>query len=846
MWHLQLTLAFRYLWGRKLRSFLTTLAILFGTLVIFSTNLLLPTMVKSFQTNLLAASGQVDVTITLKTGEAFSQKELNKVKRLAGIRAIAESLSRTINIPENFYAQGNITAVTLTGIDPRAAQTLRNYPLKEGRFLRPDDVRAAVITTSLAKSLELKVDDKLFLPTVEGGVKLRVVGLLPERAMPGNEEVLVTLAEAQKLLDLSNRINTIEINLDTTDDAQRQLIINEIVSAMGDDYTLGSLSSGSEILAGIQMGQIMFNLFGFLAMFMGAFIIFNTFRTIIAERRHDIGMLRAIGASRSTIIGIILAEGLLQGIVGSLLGIGLGYLGATGLLILMSPLMNSFLHVEMGLPVIEPLLIFITLALGIGMTLLAGLLPALNASRVTPLEALRPSMIEVIQRTVTTATVIGAIMIALAVIALFTGEMSMLALGSLLLLTGLVLVASALVKPIATLFSRLLARLIARDGTGTLAQSNISRQPTRAAITASATMIGIAIIVGLGGMVISMTGSFLNVVRRSLGSDYLIMPPSVGLWNSNIGAKKGLAEELNAIHGVGVVSTLRFAAATANGNALSLLGIDPQAYPKIASLTFNQGDPTTAYAELEDGRTMISNGVLAAQLGIKTGDSVELSTPTGRKSYRIVAVAGDYFNAKIMTAYISQDNLQTDFRKSEDIFFQLNLEPDADAVMVESKINKILKDYPQFKLVSGKSYFEETKELFNAVYAVYFMLLGILAVPSLIALLNTLSIGVIERTREIGMLRAIGATQKQIRRIVTAEALLLAAIGTAFGLLAGLYLGYLMVIGMSTGGFPVSYTFPYAGLIAAVATGLVFGAIAAVLPANQAARMEIVRALRYE
>jgi putative ABC transport system permease protein len=157
-----------------------------------------------------------------------------------------------------------------------------------------------------------------------------------------------------------------------------------------------------------------------------------------------------------------------------------------------------------------------------------------------------------------------------------------------------------------------------------------------------------------------------------------------------------------------------------------------------------------------------------------------------------------------------------------------------------------LKDYPQFKLISGKSYFDENKQVFNSIFVFYFVLLGILAAPSLIALLNTLAIGVIERTREIGMLRAIGATQKQVRRMVIAESLLLAMIGTAFGLLAGLYLGYVMVLGLSAGGYPVSYVFPYAGLLGAIATGLIFGVLAAILPARQAARLEIVHALRYE
>jgi putative ABC transport system permease protein len=176
----------------------------------------------------------------------------------------------------------------------------------------------------------------------------------------------------------------------------------------------------------------------------------------------------------------------------------------------------------------------------------------------------------------------------------------------------------------------------------------------------------------------------------------------------------------------------------------------------------------------------------------------------------------------------------------------LNLAPGADAAQVEPQMRAILKDYPQFNLVSGKAYFDENKRLFDTFFVGFYVLILVLALPSLIALLNTLAIGVIERTREIGMLRAVGATQRQVRRIILTEALLLSAVGTAFGLLGGLYLGYIMVEAMSYGGFSVAYSFPIAGLVAGVAVGLLFGVLAALLPARQAARLEIVRALRYE
>jgi putative ABC transport system permease protein len=164
---------------------------------------------------------------------------------------------------------------------------------------------------------------------------------------------------------------------------------------------------------------------------------------------------------------------------------------------------------------------------------------------------------------------------------------------------------------------------------------------------------------------------------------------------------------------------------------------------------------------------------------------------------------------------------------------------------VDSQIKAVLADYPQFTVIAGKAYIDQMMKLVNAVFIGMYFLLAFLAFPSLIAMLNTLAINVLERTREIGMIRAVGGTRKQVRRMVVAEALLLAAVGTAFGILSGMYLGYIIVKAMGSL-FPMAYSFPLSGLLAGIAIGLIFGALAAVIPARQAARLQVVEALRYE
>ena len=853
--NIHLTLAARYLSGRKLRTFLTTLAVVFGVLVIFGMNIILPTMLTALQANVQGASGVVDFSVTHISGEAFAMSVADKLQGVDGVRVYAPSLDHTINIPADFYDKDadkpdTITALSLMGVEPEAARALRAYPTVAGRYLKSDDTASAVISRTLADSLKVDVGATFLIPSVDGTTALTVVGILPPRTEPGNEVVLVNLPEAQLITDEAGRVNIIDINIETMAlEERRAQIQKNIETALGPDFQVGTLMAGDEMFASINLGRTMFNIFGALALFMGGFIIFNTFRTIVAERRRDIGMLRALGANRRTIIGMILAEGLLQGLLGTGLGLLLGYLLGAGILKLIAPIMGKFINLTLGAPVVSPVQLIGATALGVGVTVVAGLVPAFNASKVTPLEALRPSTAETqFNRQTGLGFVGGVVIILLTIAAILSGQPVFIIPGGLFFLLGLVLMAPALVRPFAIAFGWILALVYARQGTADLARGNLTRQPTRVAVTASTTLLALAIIVAAGSLVSSLTITLYDLIRDNLGSDYLFVPPSIALWGSNVGAKSDFAQQLKAVDGVEAVSTFRFASTISNGQAISVLGIDPVSYPAVSGLYFQDSlyaDEDAAYASLAEGRNMIVNGALLTALGKQVGDTVEIVTPHGAQVYRIVAMATDMLNAKVTTGFISQANLQTDFDTTEDVFIQLNLKKDADRQAADTAIRALAENYPTFKVISGTEYYKSMKSQMDAAFVGMYAMFLLLAVPSLIAMLNTLTISVIERTREIGMLRAVGGTRKQVRTMVVAEALLLAAIGTAFGILGGLYLGYVLVVAMEAI-FPLGYVFPTIGILAGIAIGLLFGAFAALIPARQAASMNVVQALRYE
>jgi putative ABC transport system permease protein len=836
--NIQLTLAARYLLGRKLRTFLTTLAVVFGVMIIFGLNGLLPAFGQALQFNFLASTGQVDLSVTGVTDGAFDANAVDTLRGVAGVAYATGSLQQAVGLPGG----SSVNAITVIGLDPATAQTVRTYTLKSGRFLQPADTNAIIIGDNLSQEAALNIGDTLTLPGAGGATDFEIVGIVAAHPGLATEEVYMPIAAAQMFLNQAGRINTIEALFEPNVD--REQINTAVQSALGDRFKLGVLDSNSAYAASLQIGQIGLNLFGVLVLAMGGFVILNTFRTVVAERRHDIGMLRALGASRRTILGMILAESLLQGVIGTAIGLLLGWLLSVGAIALLGSFYEQVVNLKVGQPVFGlPVFIF-AIGMGVGITVLSGLIPARSASRVTPLEALRPSVGEVERRAIGRGVKIGLGLIVVATLSLVSGDAKFGMLGALLFMIALVLVAPALVKPIAALFSRILAMLFAREGQ--IAQGNLSRQPGRAAITASAVMIGTALIIAIAGMISSIEHAFIGYLDKSLGADYLLMPPSLLIGGNNIGAAPQLAQTIRELPGVANVTSLRLGNTSVDGTATQLVGIDPSTYPAVAGLQFTSGDETQAYGALGSKRAMIVNGIFASRANIQVGDVLAIQTAEGEQTYRVVGIALDYLNAKAATGYISQANLAADFHESNDRLIMVNKAADAGETSVQASIRDALKSFPTFTLIAFNEWRGSQAQIFQQMtFALYFLMI-MLALPSLIALINTLAINVIERTREIGMIRAVGGTRRQVRRMILAESVLLAAMGTSFGILSGLWLGYALIGALTVNGLVTVYFFPLVTVLISVAIGLLFGVLASVLPARQAARLDIVTALHYE
>lgn len=843
LWQMTL-MAFQYLRGRKLRTALTTLAIVFGVALIFAINITLPSALDAFRRSVTGASGAVDVTIGSLSGNGFAPTDiLEKVAAVEGVQAVTGSLRRQITIPTMLGGDlGDSTQLDLQGVDPESASQVRPYLISEGRFLEPGDTGKAVIPAALAKlSNGLEIGDTFPLITAKGLKVFTIVGYLAESMNPNAPNVIIPLRDAQGALQQPGLVNQIDVAFEPG--ANREQVIADIQNAVGAGFAVNADNDQTDILGALQVGFGIFNLMGALALFLGAFLIFNTFRAVILERRHDLAMLRAIGATRAQITQMIVIESLVQGAVGTLIGMILGYTIAFTLSLGADEYISRYMPSIHFTPQLNGGVILGTAAIGILTALVAGYFPARTASRISPLEALRPSPLADVKRTARWGLLIGGVVMVIAAILLVSSQGTAPG-GAVLFLVGMLLAAPGLVIPLARLFSPLLSLWFAREGD--LAQGNLTREPGRAAITASTLMIGLASLIMIFALVSSMGKFVTDLTNRTFASDIAILPPSIAVYQNVVGADESLAESIRALPDVATVGGLRYGSTQSNGQAMEVLGIDPQTYLEFSSITFAEGDPTVAYAALSAGRGALITSITASTLGVKVGDTLPLETPTGQHPYQVVGIANDILTFKLNAIYISQTNLAADFNKSEDVLLMVNVKPGADKNAVLTQVNQLLEGYPQFTASLSGEYRETLIQTTNAAFYAFYVIGIMILIPAALGVLNTLTINILERRREIGMVRAVGGSKRQIQRIVTAEALLLGLFGAACGVLAGVAMSYGFITAFDTIGWQMPYFFPTIGIIAAIIIGVLITLFASILPARNAAKLDIIRALQFE
>jgi putative ABC transport system permease protein len=554
-------------------------------------------------------------------------------------------------------------------------------------------------------------------------------------------------------------------------------------------------------------------------------------------------MLRTLGATRGQILRGMVLEAAIIGLVGSVVGVvaGIGVAGALNAL---------FKSIGADLPntgtVIEPRTVILALVVGMLVTLAAALTPALRATRVSPMAALLEAELPESRTHGRIFTAIAVLLmiggIGLVCAGLFGGidnsnaAAGLVGGGAVATLFGVAMFSPRLVRPLASLTGWPLERL--RGITGRLARENAVRKPGRTAVTAGALMIGLAVVVFVTVFAAGLTASVNKAIDRNFQGD-LVLQNTDGFSPISPGAARVAERE----EGVQTVSSLSFAGGVRNGKDVRLSGVDPANVDDVLSLDWEKGSPATL-ANLTSSGAVVDDA-WAQSNDLSVGDEIRIRTPLERDvTYTIEGTVKD--NADLLgNVVISEQQLATQFAVRDPSITFIKLAPGADAAAVQERISRVVdRRFPTVDTLNQTELKENQEQQISQVVNFFYVLLALAIVISLLGIVTTLALSIHERTRELGMLRAVGMSRRQVRRLVRYEAVITALIGAILGTVLGVVFATLMSVPLSDEGFELAY--PIGTLLLLLLLAALAGVLAAIGPARRAARLDVLRAVAYE
>jgi len=713
---------------------------------------------------------------------------------------------------------------------------------------RPRGPTEASIDKAAAETSDLKLGETIKLIGQGSARSFELVGFtrLGGASFGGASIAQVTLPVAQRLTHKVGRFDQISVAADAgvSATALKQRIARKMPAGVKVETAKENADRGSEeIRENLSFLQIFLLVFAFIAILVGSFLIFNTFSITVAQRVTEFGMLRTLGASRRQILTDVVVESLAIGIVGAVIGIGGGFLIA----MLLNGLLEAF---EIDLPttglVMETRTIVVSLLIGIVVTVLSSIVPAVRSTRVPPIAALRAVSSPPSRRRrligVIVSLLLGAAGLAMILIGLFGSAGSgtaagLIGGGAVAMVFAVSLFSPNLVPPLATLAGWPLERL--RRLLGRLARENAQRNPSRTAVTAAALMIGLTVVAFVTVFAAGLKSSVAQVVDENFAGG-LVIQNSDGF--SPIPAGAGVAAR--KVPGVSAVATIRGEQAKLlPGGAGARISAASRDVEKTVEIEWKQGGPAVLRG-LRDNQAILSNS-FASDHGLEPGDRFRLLSQTRhRPSFE---VAGE-FDSKLGvfgSVLITQAAMAREFGQTQDTIDFVQVKEGANAAEVQAILTEgVEAAFPVAEVLNQQelkeSREEQVDQLVNLVYAL--LMLAILI--SLFGIANTLALSIHERTRELGMLRAIGMSRRQVRTMIRYEAVITALIGAILGMALGLVFAALIAQPLKDEGFTLSY--PVGSLVALLIAAAFLGVLAAIPPARRASRLDVLESLQYE
>lgn len=830
--------SWREVMTRPLRVILTVLSISIGVAAV-SAVLLATATTKQAQSEMLkAVSGKAEVEIVANSAKGFDYDLIKQVREVEGVETAVPSLSRFATV----FRGEQKSRTQVIGMDPRIDQEVREYQLSAGEL--PQKLNEMMLDNSFAKSIEAEVGDSLKLLGRGGMLEFKLVGLVEPTGTASislGGAAYIVLPAAQRLFSIRQSID--QILLKTTEERSAEEVMSSLAGVLDDRVSIRapktSSSMAEETMYGTQNGLRMSVAF---ALIISAFIIYNTFQMAVGERRRQLGVLRAIGATRKQIMSMIMKEAFALSLIGAVLGCLLGAWGAEFL----NGATESLLQAELPQTQLSAQPFIIAILTGFGVAMLGAIMPARKASNVQPMEAIRQVSNGQNKGLLRFAMPLGLTTLAVGLVIIWIsfkglGPIGADVVGVVLVLLGFVLLIPLLLGSVSTAVVSVLEKLIGVESK--LAQRQLMRHVGRSTLTVGVLFMAIATCTGMAGNIMDNVDNVRSWYARSLVGDFFVRAslPDFAT-GSSVDLPDGIDTRLAEIDGVESIEPMRFVSANSKDNSILIVARE---FSKSAEFYFDLTDTDTddCIAALEAGQTVIG-AVLAERQDLDAGDSLTVETENGTVDLKIAAVTNEYLGGGL-TAYLSMEQSAELLDADGASVFVVNaqkgkleaVENSLQALCVEEGL--ILQSYSEIvEFIDG---------MVSGVTASLWMLLALGCIIAAMGLVNTLTMNILEQTREIGMLRVVAMTRAQVRKMIVAQACLLGILGLVPGAIAGVFVAYsICQSSMAVLGHNVTFQFRPTLLVGCLAFGMVVVLLASLIPAERAARVKVARALQYE
>jgi putative ABC transport system permease protein len=834
--------AIKGLMANRLRMTLTGLSIVLGVAFVAGSFVFTDTINARFETLFTDVFAGVDATVrpnpesTTVDGASLDESVLANVEAVDGVEVAAGSVG---GFAQMIDADGDPIGgqgPPSLGFSWTEITALNSLTISEENGRPPSAPGEVAIDVATAQAESFEVGDEIEIQTMGGVDTYTIVGLATfgsEDNLAGATLSAFELSQAQQLFDMEGKLSQIDVlaaeGVDTEAlvSAVSEVVADNIEVVTGDQQTQEQLDAVNEGLGFLNTALLAF---AGVAVFVGAFVIQNTFRITVAQRVRELALLRAVGATGSQVVRLVLIEAAIVAVLASAVGVIVGI----GVAELIKTVMDAAgLGIPDGPLTVEVRTVVVSMIVGLGVTLLAALLPARRASSIPPVAAMSETSARSTPRSLRIRTFVGFAIAGLGAAAMTAGlllengaSLALVATGA----GGLFLGASTLAPLIARPVARLLAAPI-RGVTGKLARENTIRQPRRTASTASALMIGVALVAFTSIFAASIKSSISDTLEGSFPADLAFQSTSF-----DVGLSPAALDELRERDAFSVISEVNTGPAEIEGDEITVAGVDPETVERVYDL-----GASVALSELGDDLLVHESALEANKWSV--GDSLTIEYGGGKSAE--AAIVGTYTDSTFAQFVIAEEVFVSNLGEDRVAIAFARL---ADSVTLEegqTAADEALASFPNVDVNTRSDQIAEAEAQVDQLVTLFTGLLSLALVIALLGIANTLALSIVERTREIGLLRAVGMARRQVRQMVRWEAMITSVFGAILGVGIGTIIGFAVVTSLADEGLG-SFALPGAQLVVWLLAAAVAGLIASLGPARKAARLNVLTAISYE